>query len=254
MLRRNFELGGTLEIYNSPVICIEDSFFVNATSLGISNRSFSGNAGGVAIGYNDTGRLHDYSPEITVSRCSFENNSAKAGTNLRFTVLEVLRSRVYNQRGGGMAFYFGEDNYTGTITIKDCMFIDNVAEDSGGGIYMFLSGEMGSFQTVTISNSSFTGNRAQDGGGLEITHSNPDSVNTPNIISVVKCRFERNSGKFGGGYKNIQLNAVTNLNYLYVQDSVFDNNFADVGAGIYLQSVVTVKKVTLLKRIEMENW
>ncbi len=242
-----------MEIYNSPNICIEDSSFVNDESLGIGNQRFSGNAGGVAIGYNNTGYLHDYLPEIRISRCSFSDNMAFAGTNLRYTVLEVLSNRIYNQRGGGMAFYFGEDNYTGTVIIEDCEFTNNVAEDSGGGIYMFLSG-IGSFHNVTICNTSFTGNRAQDGGGLEITHSNLDSVNKPNNISVIKCRFSRNDGKFGGGYKNIQLNDLTNLNYLHVKNTVFDSNVADVGAAIYLQSVVTVKKVTLLKRIDMENW
>lgn len=243
-----------MEIFNSPKICIQDSLFANGTSLGISNRRFSGNAGGVAIGYNDTGHLHDFTPDITIMRCSFLNNSANAGENRRFTVLQVLRTRIYNQRGGAMAFYFGEDNYRGNVSVKDCIVTDNVAEDSGGGIYMFLSGQLGSYQTVVIDNTTFTSNKALDGGGLEITHSNPDSEKNPNNISVINCKFSYNSGKFGGGYKNIQLNDLTNLNYVFVRNTEFDSNTADVGAGIYLQSVVTVKKVTLLKRNEMENW
>ena len=253
LLYRNFKLGGAVDISNSPDICIEDTLFINDKSLGISNQPFSGNAGGVAIGYNNTGHLHDVLLEVTITRCSFVDNSALAGEDQRLTVLEVLSRRVYNQRGGGVAFYFGEDDYNGTVRIEHSNFTGNVADDSGGGIYMFLGGT-GSNYTIDIYNTSFTGNRALDGGGLEITHSNPDSLYRPNSISVVECRFERNHGNFGGGYKNIQLNDLTNLNHLFIQNTSFDENEAPVGAGIYLQSVVTVRNVTLLKRITMENW
>lgn len=216
-------------------------------------RRFSGNAGGVAIGYEYPGNLQNVTPDILISGCTFENNTANATEDRRLTVLAVLSMRIYNQRGGGMAFYFGAESYNAAIRIEDSQFINNTAQDSGGGVYMFLDGPQ-SFHTVDIYNTNFTGNRAMDGGGLEITHSNPDSSQNPNLISVTKCNFDGNQGKFGGGYKNIQLNDVANSNHLYMRDCTFDGNEASVGAGIYLQSVVTIEKTTLLKRIVMEDW
>ena len=251
---RNFEPGGAVEIYNSPIVCIEDSLFANNSNEGLSNRSFSGNAGGVAIGYNNIGHLHDTVPDILISRCIFFDNKALAGEHLRFTsVVEVLSRRVFNQRGGGMAFYFGEDDYIGDINIEYCNLTDNKAEDSGGGIYMFLSGER-SFQNVTICNTTFTNNSAIEGGGLEITHANAESMERPNSISIIKCTFYRNFGQFGGGYKTVQLNEKKNFNYLHIKDSIFNGNEGNAGAGVYLQSVISVKTVTLLRRITVENW
>lgn len=152
-----------------------------------------------------------------------------------------------------MAFYFGEDDYKGTIHVKHCNFTGNVAEDSGGGIYMFLGGE-DSFQNVTIYNTTFTANRALEGGGLEITHANAKSTEMPNRISIVRCRFNKNYGNFGGGYKTVQLDERTNFNYLHVQDTMFDDNEANAGAAVYLQSVISERIVTLLNRFTLENW
>lgn len=223
--------------------------------MGYKNESFSGNAGGIAIGYSqpyvDQGRT--YMPEIMIRGCTMNRNEALAFGEQRYTVLQVLSMQVYNQRGGGLAFYFGTDNYNGTVTIEDCFFNDNKANDSGGGIYMFLGG-MGSVHNVDISDTIFTGNWAMDGGGLEITHSNANSFLNPNTVQVTNCMFDGNMGKFGGGYKNIQLDGQSNANHLLVSRSVFMNNRGDVGAGIYLQAVVTVVKATLKRRVVIEDW
>lgn len=244
-----------MDIYNSPIICVQNSTFVNSTSRGYKSESFSGNAGGIAIGYSQPYRLqgYTYTPDIMVSGCTLDNNAARASGKYRFTVLEVLSTRVYNQRGGGLAFYFGTDDYGGAVHIEDSQFINNTAEDSGGGVYMFLGG-MGSVHNVSISNTVFTSNHAQDGGGLEITHSNADSVRNPNSIMVTNCTFDGNWGNFGGGYKNIQLNDQSNSNHLLVKETVFRDNQANVGAGLYLQAVVTVVKATLERRVIVEDW
>lgn len=228
---------------------------MNGTSQGYKNESFSGNAGGIAIGYSQAYRHQGstYAPKVTISGCLFSNNSARARGEYRFSVLEVLSRKVYNQRGGALAFYFGTENYSSIVRIEDSQFDDNEAEDSGGGVYMFLGG-VKSAHNVSISNTGFARNRAQDGGGLEITHSNADSVSNPNSIQVTNCTFDGNWGNFGGGYKNIQLNDLSNANYLQVERTIFRNNVANVGAGIYMQAVVTVVKSTLERRITMEDW
>jgi len=188
-----------------------------------------------------------------ISGCEFLNTSAEAREQFRYNVLQVLANQVYNQRGGGIAFYFGAANYSGVVRIEESLFSDCRADDSGGGVYMFLGGD-DSAHDITVSGTNFTRNCALDGGGLEITHSNRDSIDNPNRITVENCRFRDNSANFGGGYKNIQLNDQTNANWVMVKDTVFENNEANVGAGIYLQAVVTVVKATLKRRVTMENW
>ena len=239
------------------MICIEDSIFINDTSLGIGQRSFSGNAGGVAIGYSYSSpwpeHIFPVAPQITIIACKFENNRALSAKDFQLTVLEVLSRSIYNQRGGGMALYFGADNYSVVVNIEDCIFIGNEANDSGGGLYMFLNGEDNS-HNVTIRSTNFTGNKALDGGGLEISHSNKESLYQPNKVLVTQCRFIANWGNFGGGFKNIQLYNLLNLNYLTIQDSLFEDNVANVGSGLYLQSVDAVKDNRRLKRITLKNW
>jgi len=231
-----------------------NSTFSDDISMGIGDQNFSGNAGGVAIGYQpEISEEQSYQPNVTISGCDFTNNQALATDNKTFTFLEVLSSKIYNQRGGGVAFYFGRRKYNGTVLIQNCHFINNTAADSGGGVYMFLNG-VESSHNITSVDTDFVGNKAQDGGGLEITHSNEDSVNNPNFVSVINCTFFGNRGKFGGGYKNIQLNDYSNSNNLVVEDTVFDGNEAEVGAGIYLQSVESVRDITLLRRISMKSW
>lgn len=244
-----------MEISNSPTVCIENSTFTNNTSCGYGMSRFSGNAGGVAIGYDDIpGHVPpDTSPSITITGCIFQGNTANATENNTLTVLSVLSNRTYNQRGGGMALYFGAMSYDAVVRVENSCFINNTAQDSGGGIYMFLSGN-GSAHNVTIFNTDFIRNRAQDGGGLEITHSNVNSSLNPHSIDVTECMFEKNWGKFGGGFKNIQLNDHSNSNSLTVTDTDFCDNEADVGAGIYLQSVSTVERATLQKRIFIQDW
>ncbi len=220
--------------------------------MGIGTREFSGNAGGVAIGYSSSET--DEPPNISILSCEFRNNIASAVPQFNYSVLEVLTTHIYNQRGGGMAFYFGASNYSGTITIQDTAIVNNMASDSGGGIYMYLGGTC-SFQNITIYNTRFIGNGAvKDGGGLEITHSNSMSYKQPNQVTLVNCSFSGNHGEFGGGYKNIQLHPRSNFNNLLVRDTLFEENTAQGGAGIYLQSFEMIDKVVLPNRITLESW
>ena len=223
--------------------------------MGYKTEQFSGNSGGIAVGYSKPYQIQDdvYYPQITLRKSRFESNSANAVGDFLFTVLEVLTNKTYNQRGGGVAFLFGASNYSGVVSIEGCTFTNNFARDSGGGVYAYLGGA-NSTHTVTISDTMFIGNEAQDGGGVEITHANSNSFNSPNSIVVTNCTFDGNKGKFGGGYKNIQVDDLSNSNKLLVKDTRFVNNSASVGAGIYLQAVVTVVKTTLKRRIDLEDW
>lgn len=245
-----------MEISNSPQVIVSSCLFTNNTSLGIGMKRYSGNAGAVAIGYNDFPRpeyLCNMPPEILISGSTFENNSATAAEAFQYDVSEVLAQRLYNQRGGSIACYFGTPSYSATVDIIGCTIQDSFARDSGGGVYMFLAGDENA-HTVNVQNTDFINNEAQDGGGLEITQSTPDSLTRPSWVTVSSCNFIKNTGHFGGGFKSIQLDTHGNMNFVTVRNSSFSENRASVGSGLYLQSLYAIDTVNLEKRITVEDW
>lgn len=230
--------------------------FTNNTSLGIGIERYSGNAGAVAIGYNDWPRpehLRDNLPMILISGSTFEKNNATASEAFQYDVSQVLSQQLYNQRGGSIAFYFGTPSYNATVDIFDSTVRDSFARDSGGGVYMFLAGDDNS-HTINIRNTDFIGNEAKDGGGLEITQATPASLTMPNKVTVSNCNFVKNVGNFGGGFKSIQLDTHGNMNFVTVRNSSFSKNRAPVGSGLYLQSLYAIDTVKLEKRITVEDW
>ena len=173
---------------------VESCTFTNNTSQGIGQTPYSGNAGGIAVGYSDTqfpARLQECTPQINISRSQFEKNRALAGDGFQYSVAEIISKRVYNQRGGGIACYLGTPNSSTKITIDQCVIAGNVASSAGGGLYVFLTGENNTHQ-VNITRTEFIRNNAPDGGGLEITFDTDVSVERPNWIFITDCNFTGN--------------------------------------------------------------
>lgn len=256
MFCSDFYPGGAVEISNCPQMIISGCRFTNNTSLGIGVQRYSGNAGAVAIGYNDRQRpeyLRHIPPMIVISESKFESNNATAAEAFQYDVSEVLSQRLYNQRGGSIACYFGTPNYSVTVDIFGTKIVRSFARDSGGGVYMFVAGDDNA-HVVNIQNTDFISNEAQDGGGLEITQSTPDSLLTPNQITVSGCNFIKNVANFGGGFKSIQLDTHGNMNFITISNTSFIGNTAPVGAGLYLQTLYAIDTVKLEKRIIVENW
>ena len=183
----------------------------------------------------------------------FVENTANVTAGFNRTTGEVLATRMYNQRGGGIAFYFGTDGLSAEVDIDRCDFEGNVANSAGGGVYMYLTGEDNA-HTVRITETNFTLNKAQDGGGLEITFDTSISVENPNDIFVADCKFSRNKGNFGGGFKSIQLNSHGNQNKVTMVNCEFTENDAPVGSGIYFQSRFTIITVAMDTRIVLRDW
>ena len=77
-----------------------------------------------------------------------------------------------------------------TVHISNSTFIGNIAEDSGGAVYMNLNGKDGPTTDIYFHNCTFMKNIAQHGGGIEVTFDTSDSVHHPNSIKIEKCYFE----------------------------------------------------------------
>ena len=245
-----------MEIFNCPNISVEHSHFTNNTSDGIGQTPYSGNAGALAIGYNDTDLSSDLlkiAPCISIVNVSFVKNRALAVDGFKYSIGQVLFTKLYNQRGGGLACYLGTPNYSVKVLIDGCDFVGNCADSAGGGVYMYLAGANNS-HTVDILNTEFRENNSPDGGGLEITYDTEDSIENPNNICIQACNFTSNIGHLGGGFKNVQLNSQGNMNKVLIVESKFSHNTATAGAALYLISIYTVIDVSMMMRITLENW
>ena len=249
-----------MDISNSPQVVVNNCTFTNNTSLGIGTRRFSGNAGAVAIGYDDGPKpdnLQNIPPLIRITGSTFTDNNSSAAEGFRYDPATVLTQRIYNQRGAGVACYLGASNYSADIEISSCTFDRNHVEDSGGAVYMFLTGQNNG-HSVRIQQCKFFNNTARVGGGVELTFDTSFADVAPqlllNQVLFEDCNFTRNTGRYGGGYSHIQLNTQENLNNLTIKTCTFIENTAPVGSAAYLQYVFTVNHVLLKKMIFVEDW
>ena len=81
------------------------------------------------------------------------------------------------------------NHFQSEVHISNCIFEGNMAEDSGGGVYMNLNGE-GSTTNITITDTEFFDNIAMHGAGVEITFDTPNSVTNPNQLILQQCHFK----------------------------------------------------------------
>jgi hypothetical protein len=168
--------------------------------------------GGYADGpypHNAGAGMHNYFVKNTIiTNCTFRGNIAE------------------QEHGSGGGMY----NRFSNTKIKDCVFYGNIARRGGG--MCNIAGE------PVVNNCTFTGNYAPllhgSGGGMY----NGDSKTT-----VVKCMFDENSARTGGGMQFN--NCVTDSN---VTNCIFSKNTAAyAGAGIWnVDSLVNITNCTFV--------
>lgn len=111
-----------------------------------------------------------------------------------------------------------------SLTVRNCLMIDNAATKNGGAIHA-----TGSTGTVVIENCVFANNQAETGGGVNLAHGG----------TVINSSFLNNSAVFGGG---LNANAA-----LQVSRCAFDSNYALEGGGISVQGGSLSMKWTSLR-------
>lgn len=185
-----------MEISNSPLVLVYGCTFTNNTSMGIGKERYSGNSGGLSIGFDDFPLVEHIFPEILIIRSNFSRNKALADDpQFQYSVSEVIGQRLYNQRGGAIACYFGAKSYSGQILVMDTLIEENQAKDSVGGVYMFLAGASNAHK-VWFKNTMLLRNVGPDGGGLEITQSPDEALGSPFFIHISDCMFMNTIGNF----------------------------------------------------------
>jgi len=152
------------------------------------------------------------------SKIHGNNNSGIYKTSAPF---QLLDSELYNNtstfNGGGLYLSHGADH-----TITNTVFRDNLAVNSGGGIYMTSSTGTLTFTDLTVNDNS----ASNDGGGLYLS----GIYNNRPTISCDKCTIMGNqagttSGNEGGG--------IYVVDPLTLNNSVVSDNTAYKGGGIY---------------------
>ena len=183
-------------------------------------------------------------------------NTATALDDLQYEDVQVIGRNIYNQRGGGVACYFGASNYSADVEIKGCTFEDNYVRHSGGGVYMFMSGE-DCAHSVHIQECEFVGNDATFGGGVQLSFDTSLSDLSNVLVNqavVEDCVFSGNQATVGGGLSVVQINKQENLNSLTVQNCQFIDNGAQLGSAVSAQYIFTINFASLEKLIIIEDW
>ncbi|MEG4278333.1 DUF4347 domain-containing protein [Microcoleus sp. MON1_C1] len=238
--------GGAIATKSGGVLTIRDSEFTNNKgsyggavnnllgSMTIENSKFTGNrtdkgvGGAVYVdGANASGPNATPGPvagNIAIRNSVFDGNigTGEGGAAFLFGYLQdkvvlenstfINNQAVKNSSGtGGSGGGVRHGNVD--LTVTNCTFANNKAEDNGGGLWF---GENGN---VSIVNSTFSGNSAaKQGGGM--VAGNRDFFST----NIVNSTFAKNTaGEYSGGIATFN-DAVKSP--ITVKNSIFDRNTA----------------------------
>ncbi|AMM40423.1 conserved hypothetical protein, secreted [Candidatus Desulfofervidus auxilii] len=127
------------------------------------------------------------------------------------TIKDMALENGNGGNGGGIYVHGSSIN----ITIKECIFSGNSAEDAGGGV------EADSWSgTITIINNIFSRNSAKYGGGV--------SAHSDSGITIINNTFSENSAKdYGGG-----VSAHSWSGTVTITNNIFSRNSAKYGGGV----------------------
>lgn len=192
-----------------------DSYIhTNSATIGTGTGSTYG--GGVAVSYSET-------PVSTVKGCTIENNVTSViggGIALLDGTGGIIEDCIIKQNssatlsGGGI----GTSNMSaanGTLSIKNCQFIENTAATDGGAMNLALSPTPPAI--TAIEGCSFIGNTALTMGGAINFFSG--------IYSNIKsCYFRDNKITNALNVVNATSAIFSGIEFITIQNSVFANN------------------------------
>lgn len=192
---RNFTQGA-LNIRNTRKLIITDTTFVGNGGLEASRLTGQqGGSGGLSVSYDDS-LTQLTNATLTITNCMFARNNAESEEDISLTPSEFSTTGSdFTGRGGALSLLF----YSSTpvvAEIRDCWFIDNVAEGYGGAVYILFKSR--SSHTVSFISTQFRDNTADLlGGAIGIAHveSGPE---TDSRVNMRDCVFDSNDAAYGG--------------------------------------------------------
>lgn len=177
----------------------------------IGSEQFRTNSGAVSIAYyrqqEDESPLRNTYPTLTVTNCTFINNSAYLPDTNSDQMNLALNTNFFNARGGGLGI-IPQDSFSNVQAhITNTIFQQNQAESFGGAVVIIIIGNETSHE-FTFENCTFLHNTAGNtslGGGLHVALLLKNLDSPPTNITVIGSRFEENSANFGGGFSVVQV-------------------------------------------------
>eukprot|EP00731_Ephydatia_muelleri_P033670 Em0035g7a len=168
-------------------------------------------------GYNEGGgvSLHFVTGNVSISHCTFQNNTATFGGGVRLLLftgnVSISHCTFQNNSGGGGVSLLES---TGDVSISHCTFQNNTATFFGGGVSLQQS-----TGDVSISHCTFQNTVTIAGGGVSL------GTSTCNV-SISHCTFQNNTTGSGGGVS--LLGSTGNVS---ISHCTFQNNTAANGGG-----------------------
>ena len=214
---------GSLNIYNSPNVIVKDCKFLNNTSDSFFTRKrFQGSSGGLSIGYNANITSLN-SAKVLVTNCNFTNNKAIAPPDLYLSTTDFLVRNIYSGRGGGLSMPINA-LWPLNIVINSSTFVNNYAENYGGGLFFHILGNIIN-QTYLIENNIFSNNSALIGSGA-INFGNFGSTVPFSTLhnTIYNCTFENNSAQKGGSLHIVPSYPGLSDNFIRITKCLFRNN------------------------------
>ena len=208
---------------------------------------------------------------VTITRCTFQNNSAADGGGA--VILDgpignvIVADCTFQNNNGGALLSASEGN----VSITNCTFQNNNAAygESGGAVWLVIEG-IGSITNCTFQNNSATDGRLGSAvwfngstGNFSITNctfQNNSATNSGAVwlssagyVRITSCTFQNNSATFDGGAICI---SVTDL--VTIDKSTFINNTAVRGAAVYASNMYDGNSIIqqghlILQEVIVEN-
>ena len=206
------EIGGCLRLWKTSIV-INDSL--------VQGNSATEDGGAISVLVTDF---------ANIARCRFlDNNATRLGGGVEISeadsqIEDTIALR--NQAKSGAGFYVND----GEVSVSNCTFEANAAEGYGGGI------TCGNLGRLTVRRSAFRQNRAENGGGGSNV-----ILNCLATFTNVIWAFNEAATDCGGG-------ALVEGGYATYQDSIFERNTGEDGAGTCVEDSSSVQFIGVIFR------
>jgi parallel beta helix pectate lyase-like protein/polymorphic membrane protein len=193
------------------------------STIQLEEGTYSNNATDILIDKNIT--IIGKSNGKTIINANKTGNIFNIAYNGTLTLINITLTNGIGYNGGAII-------NNGELTITNCNFINNLAEDGGNGGAIYNDG------TLIVTNSIFTNNTAANGGAIYNTGGN---MIINNSIFKDNKAFETggaiSSGSGGNGWGFFSSNYPMIIDYndydILIINSIFTNNTAYDGGAIY---------------------
>ncbi len=150
---------------------------------------------------------------LVFSKCTFSNNSAKAG---------------------GVVYAGYTYSSSPSITFNECSFNNNSSTDDAGGV-LYVAAKSGYSPTIAFTKCSFSGNSSSGNGGVI----NAKGVETgPTTITVTGCQFNNNTSSVSASVIYLDDYATVNIDGSY-----FGGNIANTRGAIRLSTANSIVRI-----------